>query len=104
MRWSRRSPSGEKPSFGVAECSVAPPPAQVQDDLADWRKTMSEFLTASVYSDLDNVVIERLVIKSDYFGEIALLTQPHLTYATSETFSELYELRHADVSFPRILF
>ena len=40
----------------------------------------------------------------DYFGEIALLSQPHLTYATSETFSELYELRHADVSFRAFLF
>ena len=44
-------------------------------------------------------LISTQVIKSDYFGEIALLSQPHLTYATSETFSELYELRHADVSF-----
>ncbi|KAH8069719.1 cyclic nucleotide-gated ion channel [Aureococcus anophagefferens] len=111
-------PSGPRRKRRNSSLSVAPPPAQVQDDLADWRKTMSEFLTASVYSDLDNVVIERLVInahylistqviKSDYFGEIALLSQPHLTYATSETFSELYELRHADVvdtlrEFPRL--
>ena len=56
-------PSGPRRKRRNSSLSVAPPPAQVQDDLADWRKTMSEFLTASVYSDLDNVVIERLVIK-----------------------------------------
>ncbi|KAH8059064.1 cyclic nucleotide-gated ion channel [Aureococcus anophagefferens] len=107
-------PSGPRRKRRNSSLSVAPPPAQVQDDLADWRKTMSEFLTASVYSDLDNVaiaaahyLISTQVIKSDYFGEIALLSQPHLTYATSETFSELYELRHADVvdtlrEFPRL--
>ena len=55
-------PSGPRRKRRNSSLSVAPPPAQVQDDLADWRKTMSEFLTASVYSDLDNVVIERLVI------------------------------------------